>query len=102
MLYAWLKDRSHLMTPTSPEAQAIVGQLQAKWRFGPGRDYADPFVVGYAKAHGLAVATYEGLSPTGSRARPKKTTDNMPDICADESVACHSPAHAWALAGLWL
>jgi predicted nucleic acid-binding protein len=101
-LHGWLKERSDLITPTSPEAQAIVGELQGKWRFGPGRDYADPFVIAYAKAHDLAVATYEGLSPTGSRARSKKTTDSMPDICSGEGVTCLNPANAWALAGLQL
>ncbi|MEO7196734.1 MAG: DUF4411 family protein [Pseudonocardiaceae bacterium] len=48
---------------------------------GGGRNAADPFVIGLARAHGGIVVTEE--TPTGNLERPR-----IPDVCSALGVRC--------------
>lgn len=101
-VHAWVRDRRLLLVEPDDSVQRLAGDLATRYRFKVGYDAADPFVIAEAKVRGFTVATYEGRSPTGSVARARKRTDNIPTICATEGVKCLHPGAAWEQAGLSL
>ncbi len=101
-LFGWLKERKALVVAPTGDVQRRAGELQQRFRFKPGRDGADPFLIAEAELRGYSLATYEGVSPTGSRARAKRDVDDMPTICEALGVDCLQPALAWRDAGLSL
>ena len=100
--HRWIKDRDSLVAEPSERVQRRVGDLVASFRFRPGADEADPFVIAEAEDRGFAVATYEGRSPTGSFARARADVDNIPKVCAAIGVTCMPPGEAWRHVGLRL
>ena len=101
-LYPWLRERQEWLVAPTPEVQARAGEIEATYRFKPGRDGADPFLIAQAEIGGYALATYEGRSPTGSRAKAKKKYDDIPTICQGLGVSCVQPAEAWRDVGIVL
>lgn len=100
--HRWIKDRDALVAEPGEEVQRRAGELVAGFRFRPGADEADPFVIAEAERRGFAVATYEGRSPTGSFAKAKADVDNIPKVCEALRVQCFQPGEAWRHAGLRL
>ena len=98
----WVHERRSRVVVPSEEVQGVVGDLMDRFRFAEGRDGADPFVIAEARVRSFGVATYEGKSPTGSTAKPKKNVDNIPTICRALDVQCWPPGEAWREAGLSL
>lgn len=101
-LSEWMKERRALLVSPRADVQRRAGELQQRFRFKPGRDGADPFLIAEAEIRGFGLATYEGVSPTGSRARAKRDVDDMPTICEALGVTCLQPAVAWRDAGISL
>lgn len=66
-----------VQTATS-ETLAVHPKLMGR---GGGRNAADPFVIGLARAHGGIVVTEE--TPTGNLERPR-----IPDVCGAIGVRC--------------
>ncbi|MDO8187294.1 DUF4411 family protein [Conexibacter sp. JD483] len=100
--FAWVRERRPFVAEPSHDVQRLAGGLLTRFRFKQGRDRADPFVIAEASVRGFGVATYEGMSPTGTVARAKASVDNMPDICRVLRIECFQPARAWRHVGLAL
>ena len=98
--FEWVKQRKDRVVVPSVEVQDAVGDLMDRFSFKPGRDGADPFVIVEAMVRQFSVATYEGRSPTGTTARARAGTDNIPTICSAVGVRALSPARAWIEEGL--
>lgn len=98
--FTWVRERRPLVVDPSIEVQRLAGSLLQRFRFKQGRDRADPFVIAEASVRSFGVATYEGMSPTGTVARPKASVDNIPDICRKMKIECYQPGRAWRHVGL--
>lgn len=100
--HRWVHEHRQLIAEPDERVQRRVGELVERFNFRPGADEADPFVIAEAELRGFGVATYEGRSPTGSRAKAKADVDNIPKVCESLGVPCFQPGEAWRHAGLRL
>jgi hypothetical protein len=100
--FAWVHERRPWVVEPSEAVQRLAGDFAEAYRFRPGRDGADPFVIAEAETRRFAVATYEGMSPTGGVARSKARYDSIPDICRGRAIDCFQPARALRRVGLAL
>ena len=84
-LYRWCKKRENIIvTPTTPEIQAIVTAISTNYpnlRYAgpPGRNFADPVVIALAEHKGYAVITHE--KATSNLNGPK-----IPDVCKAKGI----------------
>lgn len=99
-LFAWVKDREDRVEDPGQAIQGEAGRIRGAYRFVDGRDDADPFVIAEAAARGFGVATYEGWSPTGTVARPRRNSDGIPLVCEAEGVQCVQPGEIWKALGV--
>lgn len=79
----WAKAQESLFVPLDQDVQAATSAVLATYPKlvgrGGGRNRADPFVIGLARARGATVVTEETLS--GNLGKPR-----IPDVCNDIGV----------------
>jgi len=83
--WAWAATQEGLFVTLDEEVQTATSKTLAAhpklMGRGGGRNAADPFVIGLARAHGGIVVTEE--TPTSNLERPR-----IPDVCSALGVQC--------------